>query len=128
MERKGNGKEKEHTAPSQASGAARVGFELEAEEPQLEIPAGLDRRKYPDDFEALWHEYRPIAPKNATKADAFTAWKKLSAIERAQCWSGLVEYAVWVIEERKRRADTPVKHLATFINKRGWEAFMETAQ
>lgn len=118
---------KEHNAPSQASGAARVEFELEPE-PELDIPASLDRQKYPDEFEALWHEYRPIAPKNATKSDAFSAWKKLSAAERDLCWSGLVEYAVWVSAERKRRPDTPVKHLATFINKRGWETFMEQAQ
>lgn len=81
--------------------------------------------QYPDEFEAVWYEYLPIAPKSATKADAFLAWKKLNSEERKLCWTGVVNYAVWLLEERKKKPDTSVKHLATFINKRGWEPFME---
>ncbi len=120
-------------APSQASGAAvleLVSDDQRGAEPEL--PAILDRRSYPDAFEALWSEYRPIASPNATKADAHRAWAKLSAADREACWTGLVRYAVWIGEENARRAagkrsQVEVKHLATFINRRGWEPYLEEA-
>lgn len=115
-------------APSQASGAAVL--ELVAEDEQPDIPAILDRRPYPEAFEALWDEYRPIANANATKADAHRAWAKLSAADKAACFEGLALYASWLREETRNRAQSKrspveVKHLATFINKRGWEPFLE---
>ena len=113
---------KQNNPPSQARGAV---VSLRPEEPEEEIPAILDRRAYPDKFEAVWDEYKPIASKNATKADAFKAWQKLSEADKAACYSGVVEYAMWLLDERKKRPDTPAKHLATFINKRGWEPFEE---
>lgn len=113
---------KEDNPPPQARGGVVV---LHPEEPENEIPAVLDRRAYPDKFEAVWDEYKPIASKNATKADAFRAWQKLSASDQQSCYAGVVEYAMWLQDERKRRPDTPAKHLATFINKRGWEPFEE---
>lgn len=103
------------------------GFALTSEEPAAGKLNGK-HHAYPEEFEAVWHEYQPIAPKNATKADAYAAWRKLDGDDRKLCWTGVVNYAVWLIDERKRKPDTPVKHLATFINKRGWEPFMEQGQ
>jgi uncharacterized protein YdaU (DUF1376 family) len=120
-----------NVAPSQASGATIS--QSVSEENQPEIPAALDRRPYPESFEALWWEYRPVASPNATKADAFRAWAKLSMLDRHACWMGLIRYVVWIGEENVRRAEakrppTEVKHLATFINRRGWEPFIEGEQ
>lgn len=104
--------EKERTLPpTQATGGAVV---------------RMDKGDYPEAFETLWTAYRPIAGKNATKADAFSAWKKLSAEDRQRCLDGLKGYVVWLRKEREKRADFPAKHLATFINKRGWETILET--
>lgn len=90
-----------------------------------EIPAALDRRLYSEDFESLWRAYRPIASPNSTKADAATAFKRLSAADKAACHAGLLAYVDWIAAERRKRSDTPAKHLASFINKRGWEPFLE---
>lgn len=95
-----------------------------AEEPAQEPAAP---HAYPEDFEEVWREYRVVGPKTASKAAAHKAFAKLTAADRKACWSGVVSYAVHVRDERKRRADYPVKHLATFINERGWEPFLEEA-
>lgn len=128
-EQEGEGKEEpeevEHfpnIAPSQASGAVAPKTENPSEE---EIPASLDRRRYSADFEDLWAEYRPISSPNATKADAARAFERLSAADKRACWQGLVRYAQWLLAEREKRADYPAKHLATFINRRGWESFAD---
>ena len=94
-------------------------------EPADEIPASLDRRQYPEAFEALWSVYRPIAAKNATKADACAAWRVLSEPDKAACLDGLRLYVAWMAEPEQRRAGTKAKHLATFIERRGWEPFTE---
>jgi hypothetical protein len=101
--------EDQHTPPSQASGGASVD----------------GQRKYPEDFEALWAEYRPIAAPNATKADAARAFTRLSVNDKQACWRGVVRYVQWVLAERSKRPDAPVQHLSTFINRRGWERFLE---
>jgi hypothetical protein len=80
---------------------------------------------YPEAFEALWSEYRPIGIKTASKRAAFISWNKLSTEDQDVCWLGLVRYVGWLIDERSRRPDHPVKHLVTFINQRCWEPFME---
>lgn len=122
--KEGKGEEgKEHTP---LPGGER-GFELEQQEDCLELPAILDQRPYPDDFESVWSEYKAIANPNATKADAAKAFARLSKADKDACWTGVVRYVVWIREERRKRPDMPVKHLATFINKRGWEPFMEDA-
>jgi len=90
-----------------------------------EIPAAFDRRVYPEAFEALWEVYRPIAAKNATKADACAGWRILSEPDKAACLDGLRLYAAWLGEEAQRRDGTKVKHLATFIEKRAWEPLLE---
>lgn len=90
-----------------------------------QTPVGKGR--YPDAFEFLWDTYRAAGNRNATKADAFKAWKRLPQGEQTACFDGLLAYVMWLMEERKKRPDTPAKHLATFINKRGWEPFMEEA-
>jgi dissimilatory sulfite reductase (desulfoviridin) alpha/beta subunit len=82
-------------------------------------------RRYPEEFEAVWEEYRPIASPNATKADAARAFARLSKPDKAACWTGVVRYVQWVVDERTRRPDAPVQHLSTFINRRGWERFLE---
>lgn len=137
-EGKGKEKKERNKPPSQASGgiALKVVHPPEEPEPQPEaeappedeIPAMLDRRRYPEDFEAVWLEYLPIAAKNATKADAARAFARLSAADKRDCWTGTVRYVQWVLEERRRRPDTPVKHLSTFINRRGWERFLESEE
>lgn len=88
-------------------------------------PAGASREAYSRDFDELWATYKPIAAKNATKIDASRAFERLSAPDRRACLSGLRSYVEWLIAERQKRPDTPAKHLATFINKRGWEPFAE---
>lgn len=84
--------------------------------------------RYPPAFEELWREYGPISQPSASKAKAFQAWRKLTPGERAQCWDGLVSYVLWVREQRRTRTDFPAKHLATFVNGRGWEPFIEQQQ
>jgi uncharacterized protein YdaU (DUF1376 family) len=83
--------------------------------------------KYPDEFETLWRAYRPIASPNSTKADAHKTWEKLSPEERDACLAGLTQYVSWLSAEKQKRDGTKPKHLATFINKRGWEPFLEKA-
>jgi uncharacterized protein YdaU (DUF1376 family) len=109
-------------APSQASGAAIENLVLQSEE-----SARPERQRYSDDFEAVWAEYRPIASPNATKADAMRAFARLSKPDREACWAGVVRYVQWLLEQRRKRGDFPAKHLATFINRRGWETFMDEA-
>lgn len=82
-------------------------------------------KEYPEDFEEVWREYRVVGSPNSSKADGFKRWKKLSGVDRGDCWTGIVRYAVWLGEERRKRADYPAKHLATFISERGWEPFLE---
>lgn len=100
----GKGREGKNTPPSQASGGAG---------------------SYSDDFEKVWDAYRPIAAKNATKADAARAFANLPKADREACLTGVQRYASWLSGERQKRPDTPAKHLATFIHKRGWEPFMD---
>lgn len=88
-------------------------------------PAGASREAYSRDFDELWATYKPIASKNATKVDASRAFERLSAPDRRACLAGLRSYVEWLIAERRKRPETPAKHLATFINKRGWEPFAE---
>lgn len=84
--------------------------------------------RYPPAFEELWREYGPISQPSASKAKAFQAWRKLTPQERLQCWDGLISYVLWVREQRRTRTDFPAKHLATFVNGRGWEPFIEQQQ
>lgn len=116
-----------NVAPSQASGASAEEPSADAEEAadNPEVPARFDRRRYPDDFEAVWAEYRPIASPNATKADAATAFRRLSAADKSACWTGVVRYVQWIFAERAKDPSTKTKHLATFIHKRGWETFQD---
>jgi len=95
--------------------------------PPSKKPKGHPRKveAYPDAFETLWRAYRPIASPASSKAEALKAWDKLSPEERDACLAGLTRYVAWLSEEKQRRKDTPAKHLATFINKRGWEPFLE---
>lgn len=120
----GKGKEGKGTIPpSQASGGTDDPIDDE-----LEVPASLDRRAYPETFEVLWLAYRPVASPNATKADAHKAWFALAIAERDACLAGLKRYVSWLGEEKQKRDQTKVKHLATFIAKRGWEPFLEAAE
>lgn len=116
-------REEEPHPPSPGSGGVpdqQSGFELEPEKPRA-----ADRAAYPPEFEDLWQAYRPIASPNATKADAHKAWARLKPPDRLRCADGLKRYVSWLDAERKRRPDTPAKHLSTFINKRGWEPFLD---
>lgn len=130
--------EEETTVPSPPAAASATVLRLVPEEtgrgrapnqddgdPDDDIPSALDRRSYPDQFEDLWREYRAIANPNASKFNAHKAWAKLNATDRADCWRGVIRYVVWLGDERKRRPDHPVQHLATFINGRGWEPYLE---
>ena len=100
------------------------GEDVEEEKEQPPEP-GASREAYSRDFDELWATYKPIAAKNATKVDASRAFERLSAPDRLACLAGLRSYVEWLIAERRKRPDTPAKHLATFINKRGWEPFAE---
>jgi hypothetical protein len=88
---------------------------------------GLPRKivPYPEAFEILWRAYRPIASPAASKAEAHKSWARLSPEDRDASQTGLSRYVSWLSEERRRRSDTPAKHLATFINQRSWEPFLE---
>ena len=95
----------------------------EGDEDDDDIPACLDRRPYPEAFEALWREYQPIAAKNATKGNAFEVWGKLSAADKEACRMGLVRYVERFLENghEQRKA----KRLASFIKGRSWEGLEE---
>lgn len=104
----------EPTPPTSGGGAFRI-----------ETPARAPKPPYPEEFEALWRSYNPVASPNSTKADAHKAWAKLDEPTKAQCAEGLALYVAWLREEKQRRDGTKVKHLETFISKRGWEPFTE---
>jgi len=107
-------KKEEPTPPTSGGGAFRI-----------ETPARAPKPPYPEEFEALWRSYSPVASPNSTKADAHKAWAKLDEPTKAQCAEGLALYVAWLREEKQRRDGTKVKHLETFISKRGWEPFTE---
>jgi Uncharacterized protein conserved in bacteria len=113
-----------NTVPSQASGTAvdKTGYPLEEPTPDGN---GNAHKGYPEDFEAIWRDYRSIASPNASKAHAYKAYKKLSRADSDDCWIGVSKYVLWLGEQRKSRPDYPAQHLATFINGRGWEPFGE---
>lgn len=113
--------------PADAGPAPEEGSSTNEEEPD-DIPSSLDRREYPQAYVELWDLYREeIGEKNSSKSVAFQRWKKLIKADQDACYFGLVEYCMWAREERKKRADVPLKHLEVFINKRSWEPYLETA-
>jgi len=115
-ERRGETEESREDVTPPTSGGADV---------RLIEPPRAPKPPYPDAFEALWSVYRPIASPNSTKSDAHKAWAKLDEPTKAQCAEGLALYVAWLGEEKQKRDGTKVKHLETFISKRGWEPFIE---
>lgn len=113
------GEGREHTKARDATASGEAG--------RIDAEPSADRRPYSEAFEVLWLTYRPIAPKTATKVDAARAFERLSAADKADCAKGLEAYVAAVLKERGHRPDAPAKHLATFVNKRAWEPFLDTA-
>lgn len=118
-------KEETRTLSAAPTVALQDEFTLEGEQPPEEPASTNGHGIYPEEFEDLWSEYRVVGTPNASKADAFKRWSKLKPPDRKSCYSGFVDYAVWLTGERKKRPDYPAKHLATFITERGWESFLE---
>lgn len=92
---------------------------------------------YAADFEEARAAYRP--PKNDSKSDAYSAWTKTAKQRMSAGAFGhrMVEccrlYSAWIDEEnvkraRQRQNDYPKKHMATWLNKRGWENFLADAE
>lgn len=80
---------------------------------------------YPEEFERLWTEYKILRVPNASKHHACRAYQRLPGTDKEACFEGLVSYVLWLQDERRKKPDKPAKHLATFINERAWEPFME---
>jgi hypothetical protein len=73
-------------------------------------PAG---GRYTDEFEGFW---RPYPATNGSKADAFKAWKQLSAEDRAAAVGAL---PAWLACDRWREGY--VKHAGAWLRGRMWE-------
>lgn len=82
----------------------------------------LEKKTYPDDFEAFWRDY-PRTP-NMSKKTAFAGWGKLTLADRQRCLAGVVPYRAFLAS----KADHPTMHAATFINERRFEGFADAAR
>lgn len=85
--------------------------------------------EYPQEFEQFWKAYDP--PKNATKPDALKSWQRSADVRPplAELLACVAAYRSWIAaESRKRKDPYPIKHPATWLNKRGWESFLASAR
>jgi hypothetical protein len=71
------------------------------------------RGRYTEEFEQFW---KPYPPTNGSKADAFKAWKQLSAGDRAAAIAAL---PAWLACDRWREGY--VKHAGSWLRGRMWE-------
>ena len=60
-----------------------------------------------------------------SKADAYTAWRRLSPADQDRCEAGGRRYAEWLAEKQRQRPDHPAAHASTFINGRRFDGFTE---
>lgn len=84
---------------------------------------------YPQEFEQFWKAYDP--PKNATKPDALKSWQRSADVRPplTELLASVAAYRSWIAaESRKRKDPYPIKHPATWLNKRGWESFLASAR
>ncbi len=72
---------------------------------------------YPRDFEAFWADY-PRSP-NMSKKEAFDAWRKLSADEKAAAAAAIPGYRAFLAT----KPDLETIHACRFISKRRFEGF-----
>ena len=80
---------------------------------------------YSDLFLMCWEEYQGLKEQGASKLKAFETFDRLSEAEQDNCYDGLACYVKWVYEKRKSDPEFRAKHLATFINQRVWENFID---
>ena len=80
---------------------------------------------YSDLFLMCWDEYQGLKEQGASKLKAFESFDRLSEPEQDNCYDGLACYVKWVYEKRKSDPEFRAKHLATFINQRVWENFVD---
>jgi hypothetical protein len=80
-------------------------------------PPKVSRKKhqYPADFEADWRAYPTTA--NMSKFEAFTAWKRLDATDRAALSKAIPAFREWC----RKDPSYPVLHMTRFISKRRFE-------
>jgi hypothetical protein len=80
------------------------------------------KRVYSEAFEQFWREY-PRAKAGMSKPDAFRAWSKLTAADRAAALATLPAQAcAW-----SGRDDHYRKHAQGWLNGRFWEGFAPVA-
>jgi hypothetical protein len=144
VERNGReGKGTEGTERTTTAEAVRPQVDRPDEEPELELvndqphelaedpppPAEEPRQSAganPDDlaaFENTWKLYTSFGSPNSSKSNARRRFLKLDEVDQFRCYTGLLKYRQWFVDERKRRPDAMAKHLETFIDARGWEGY-----
>ncbi len=78
---------------------------------------------YTAKFEAIWGEYRRSP--NMSKPEAFKAYNRaLQFAGHEAILLGIKGYNTWLDKQK----DHPVAHLATFLNQRRFEGFLNEAQ
>ncbi|WP_085033913.1 DUF1376 domain-containing protein [Ensifer aridi] len=82
-----------------------------------EKPKSKKRLSYPEQFEAFWKAYP--TDRNMAKKEAFDAWKKLDAEDRAACLAAVPGYR----ELLKRKPTLETLHACRFITKRRFEGY-----
>lgn len=88
-------------------------------EPAVSDPAKgkRARKEYPADFEAAWLAY-PRSP-NMSKAEALSAWQRLSQEDRAKVLPSIPSYAAYL----KTKPDLEVIHFCRYLSKRRFEGY-----
>ncbi|MDX1193731.1 hypothetical protein GOL96_19605 [Sinorhizobium medicae] len=75
------------------------------------------RQSYPEQFEAFWKAYP--TDRNMSKKEAFDAWKKLDADDRAACIAAIPGYR----DLLKSKPTLETLHACRFITKRRFEGY-----
>lgn len=82
-----------------------------------EKPKSKKRQSYPEQFEAFWKAYP--TDRNMSKKEAFDAWKKLDADDRAACIAAIPGYR----DLLKSKPTLETLHACRFITKRRFEGY-----
>ena len=84
----------------------------------VEARTAKGRKAYPKDFEEFWRAY-PTDP-NMSKAEALTAWQRISPEERQLCIKAVPPFVAWCREKPDYR---PI-HACRFIAKKRFEGHL----
>ena len=98
-------------------------FDIDKSISHLSVSAKPTRSKksYSEDFEKWWKDYPRDA--NMSKAEAFKAWKKLDANDRAKAQAAIAPFRSWISSQQNYRT----LHACRFLSQRRFDGFAEQA-